>query len=77
MMRLTGCMTCMGDTCQKCRHWQHDEGRSRRTQWGLCAHFTADKSLMRIYSGNIDFDANRPEVYTTSLAKCRYFEGGV
>lgn len=75
-MRIQGCMACSGDVCAKCKHWVLDEGRSvRHTQWGQCLHFSGNQSDMMIYSGNIDFGTDRPEVYTTSLAKCRYFEG--
>ena len=74
---ITGCMSCSGDFCMKCRHWTLDEGRSRPfTRWGKCQHFTDHFGvMMQIYSGNIDFTEAGQPVYTTDMAKCRFFEG--
>ena len=69
-----GCMTCNGDLCAKCKHWTLDPTKTRRTQWGICAVFTNEPGARRqIYAGNIDW--NDTTVWTTSGAKCRYFEG--
>lgn len=72
-MPIRGCMSCSGDTCQKCQFWTPDA----TSKWGACSFFTDNPGVpRRIYVGNVKGLLPGETVKTTSNAKCRNFERG-
>lgn len=73
-MAKTGCMSCSGEVCGKCRFWQADA--NPLSKWGVCDYFTANPGApRRMYAGNIKGLLDGETVQTTSTGKCRNFEG--